>query len=89
MEIKIDYDGKFPVLCFGKLSVTIDGREWKFPSNCLSPGGQVGFDEGMSFVKKGPWEIDQWPKDFPEILKLHVIHAVNEQVEWGNCGGCL
>jgi len=48
LNIKIDYDGAYPNLCSGKLTVTVEGSEikrankvWSFPSHCMSPGGGI------------------------------------------------
>lgn len=81
MEIIIDYDGKYPNLCSGKLVVAIDGVIWDFPEDCMISGG--------SFESAGPWKIKDWPKDFPENLKSSVLDGINEIVEWGCCGGCI
>jgi hypothetical protein len=89
-QIKIVYDGSYPNLCSGKLAVYIGEDRWVFPDYCMSPGGSVSFDdEWNEEVTQGPWSISEWPLLFPEELKEEVINAVNSQVEWGNCGGCV
>lgn len=89
-EITIEYDGSYPNLCSGVLVVVVDGERWKFPPHCMSPGGSVSFDDDWSeTVTQGAWDIGEWPHLFPEELKHDVINAVNCQVEWGNCGGCV
>jgi len=90
MNIQIEYDGEYPNLCSGKLVVAIDGVRYEFPSHCLSSGGSVWFDDDWKeHVESGPWSICEWPQDFPENLKAAVIEAVNENIEYGCCGGCL
>ena len=89
-EIRIEYDGSYPNLCSGKLIVFVDGVKWEFPNHCMCSGGSVSFgDDWQEEVTSGPWSIDQWPEYFPEELQLSVIDAVNSQVTWGCCGGCV
>ena len=90
INIEIQYDGKWPNLCSGKLVVITDDDLWEFPSYCLSSGGGVSFNEDWEeSVWSGPWTVNEWPKDFPEELKLPVTQAINEQIDWGCCGGCV
>lgn len=89
MDIFIDYNGEYPNLCSGDLKVTIDGKQWVFPNDCMVSGGSV-YDNGNDYVViEGPWKIDEWPKEFPENLKSGVLDEINETVEWGCCGGCI
>ena len=89
-NIEVEYDGSYPNLCSGYLVVVIDDKRWEFPKHCMQPGGDVWFDEDWSeHVEQGPWYIDNWPEGFPEDLKDDVTEKVNEEVEWGNCGGCV
>lgn len=90
MKIEIKYDGENPNLCSGKLIVIIDGKEWLFPNGCMTPGGSITFDEDWNeYVEQGEWDINPFPQGFPKELESSVIDAVNDQVEWGNCGGCV
>jgi hypothetical protein len=90
MSIKIKYDGDYPNLCSGTLVVFIDDKEWIFPSHSLSSGGCVSFDENWSEeVDQGPWTISEWPEGFPEDLKWEVLTSINEEINWGCCGGCV
>lgn len=90
MDIKIKYDGKYPNLCSGHLFVYIDEVEYDFGTHCLSSEGSCGFtEEWDELVEKGLWSICKFPEEFPEVLKLHVINAVNEKIRLGCCGGCL
>lgn len=45
MNIKIEYDGKYPNLCRGNLKITIDGVLWDFGYYALRSGGEVLRDE--------------------------------------------
>lgn len=91
MEIKlISYDGSYPNLCSGQLKVSVDGKEWVFPSYCMSSGGSVWFDKDWSeHVEDGPWSIHDWPDGYPEEAKEKTIDMINEEVSWGCCGGCV
>lgn len=88
-KIKVNYDGKCPSLCFGNLSVEIDGIEYHFPYHCLTSGGECYLnDEGNFEVNTGKWEVREWPKGFPEEHKTETLKVINDQIKWGCCGGC-
>lgn len=38
LDIKIQYDGKYPCLCMGHLIVWINGKEWDFGKDVLVSG---------------------------------------------------
>ena len=89
-EIIINYDGGFPNLCSGDLSVEINGELWRFPDYCLHSGGGVTFDENWSEeISLGNWIIDEWPEGFPEELREEVLERINEEIPQGCCGGCV
>jgi hypothetical protein len=89
-NIKIRYDGEWPCLCMGNLTVIIDGNSYDFPPCCLSSGGSVSFDADWGeHVTHGDWAITEWPENFPEEFKKATEDAVNEQVCHGCCGGCV
>ena len=91
MEVIVEYSGAWPCLCMGELKVTINGVVYDFPFNCLTSGGSTYFRDGYSqaHVDKGPWEINKWPDNFPKEYKAATLEAVNENIPWGCCGGCL
>jgi len=90
MNIKIEYDGKYPNLCSGDLSIIIDGKKWKFPDYCLYSGGYVSFNKDWDEeVGEGPWSILDWPNGFPDNLKKAVLDIINKQIPHGCCGGCV
>jgi len=90
MNIIIYYDGKYPNLCSGNLTVTIDGIVWDFPDYCMCTGGSVWFDkEWNDYVAEGEWSISTWPENFPEELKEIVVEKINEEIPHGCCGGCV
>jgi len=90
MNIKIEYDGSYPNLCRGQLIVTIDEKRWDFGFHSLSSGGSVWFDSDWNeHVGSGFWTVSEWPKDFPDSLKEAVTDAINNQISYGCCGGCV
>ncbi len=90
MKIEVKYDGEYPNLCSGHLTIVIDGKTWKFPNYCLSSGGGVGFDDDWhEIVTTGVWYITEYPENFPEELKPDVLNAVNMEIPHGCCGGCV
>lgn len=89
-HIEIMYDGGFPNLCSGNLLVTVNGVRWNFPRYCLSSGGNVWFTKHWEErISSGPWDVNEWPDDFPENLKWEVLECINEEIPWGCCGGCV
>ena len=89
-DIKIEYDGEYPGLCTGNLTVTINGKEWKFPEYSLRSGGRVWIDEDYEeHVEEWEWDIVKWPEGFPKEYKVDVLEKVNEEIPHGCCGGCL
>jgi len=88
----VSYDGGFPNLCRGLLSVKVDGVLWDFENGSLSSGGSVRFDKDwQEHVSRGEWSISEWPKGFPEDadVRRKVIELVNDYVPSGCCGGCV
>jgi hypothetical protein len=88
----LSYDGAWPNLCSGKLSIAVDDCLWEFPDYCLSSGGSVSFDDQwQADVMEGPWSIRKWPEGFPSDrnLRKQVVDAVNAHVRYGCCGGCV
>lgn len=88
--IKIKYDGSYPNLCSGNLIVYIGEQEYKFPEHCLESGGSVTFDENWSEeITEGAWTITEYPQNFPEEYKEKLLEIINDEIEWGCCGGCV
>ena len=90
LDIKIQYDGKYPCLCMGRLIVWINGKEWDFGKDVLVSGGEVIYDDEEYITTTGEWSIpdDSWPEGFPEEYKKQVLSVVNEEIPYGCCGGC-
>lgn len=87
----VKYTGEWPALCAGKLYFKVNGKEYKIKG--LVSGGEVGFKGGYggeSYINKGPWSLHDY--NFPEELKPYkrlITKMVNENIEYGCCGGCL
>ena len=88
--IFVSYDGKYPCLCSGTLTLFVLGKRVVFPQHSLESGGGVSFDEDwQEEIWYGDWRINDWPEDFPEELKSEAIRVVNTNVPKGCCGGCV
>lgn len=82
----ISYDGSYPCLCFGTLTLEIDGVT-RTDFN-LHSGGSVWFDgEYNEHVESGSWYVDV-PEDL-QHLKREIEEVVNNNVPLGCCGGCV
>ena len=100
----ISYDGKYPNLCSGILTLNIDGKIVKF-------GNSYRFNEedpeieyytffwysdcfrNLNFDmnwEKEPWSfnIDYFPEKYLPYFD-EICEVFNENVPWGCCGGCL
>jgi hypothetical protein len=83
----ISYDGKYPNLCSGTLVLRIDNIIYTFPSHCLSSGG--GITNNYETIVNGPWNIVDYPENFPENLMQKALELVNNNIRHGCCGGCI
>lgn len=84
----VSYDGKYPNLCSGTLVLKIDGTVVEFPQFCMQTGGGVWFDDDWcEQVDYGPWSVCV-PAEYAH-LKEEIEDCVNENVDWGCCGGCV
>lgn len=93
----VKYDGDYPCLCSGDLTLEIDGIEYTFGSGHTDfmgfwrSGGTVWFDDDWSeHVEEDRWIIDV--DDIPEQFRKYaeeIDDVFNENVEWGCCGGCV
>ena len=88
----IAYDGTFPNLCSGILTVELDGELFSI-TDCLIPGGGVTFTKDWeAVVKQGPWTID--PDVLPAALHSYPLiyelaKLANDNIPMGCCGGCV
>ena len=87
----ISYDGEWPNLCRGTLTLEFNDKKYEL-KYILQSGGCCGFynDYAESYIDHGPWGIDEY--ELPEELKPYadeIRDLVNENVPEGCCGGCL
>jgi hypothetical protein len=85
----VSYDGDYPNLCSGILTLSLNGTEIVFPHYCLHTGGVCCWNGEDEIITQGPWSIDEWPDGFPEELKEEATKLVNDNVEHGCCVGCM
>ena len=86
----IKYDGKWPCLCFGTLSIKVNGKAYHL-DNVLISGGEIthnGHWEDIC-VSHLPWKIDL--NEYPELkqYEAEILEVVNDNIEYGCCGGCI
>lgn len=98
----VSYSGGYPNLCNGSLILSINGEEHsfgylrEFPGFWIT-GGCVSFNEKWEEeVEEGAWEVcvceetrETFVKAFGENFLEKAIKVMNENVEWGCCGGCV
>ena len=83
----ISYDGKYPNLCRGILTVEIEGKIISIPRYSCSSGGSVTWDEQWNFyIERGPWTVNV-PDQYADY-KEEIEECMNANVKWGCCGGC-
>ena len=84
----ISYDGEYPNLCSGTLTVELEGMVIVEFKHALCSGGVVWFDEDWGeHVEEGSWSVNLPPEY--EKYKEEITELVNENVPWGCCGGCV
>lgn len=82
----IDYNGRYPCLCHGVLTVEIEGKKVEFDD--ITSGGSCSFDiEGYEDVRQGRWIVGV-PNKYKEYSE-EINDCMNDNVPWGCCGGCL
>lgn len=86
----ISYDGAWPNLCRGTLTVEKDGKQYSMYGVLVS-GGSVSFDNDWEeCIEEGDWSIDrdalvpELQDDWRELESL-----VNDEIPHGCCGGCI
>ena len=87
----VSYDGKYPCLCAGVLTVKINGEVVSLPKHSFESGGLVSFNENWEEeVEEGAWILDR--RKLPENLLPYadeIEEVANDNVPWGCCGGCV
>jgi hypothetical protein len=83
----ISYDGKYPNLCNGVLTFSVDGEVRTTSRNALKSGGG---NRPNTF--KGDWQLYEDEPAFADLSKRslsYLIAEVNDNItERGCCGGC-
>ena len=85
----ISYDGKWPCLCMGILTIEVNG-ELKQLDGVMVSGGQICRNEDWDmWAEQGMWSVDL--TDYPELQQheKEITDLVNENVKYGCCGGCI
>ena len=81
----VDYTGAYPNLCSGELKLWIDGVYITLPEWCLESGGDVDLSDDN--IVKAPWKVNL--PTFLEPYRAEIERCVNNNVEFGCCGGCI
>lgn len=82
------YDGEYPTLCMGTLVIVVNGVVYRL-KDVLRSGGSCSYYESCG-TTQGKWTI--FEENLPDELKQYadkIAKIVNENVEWGCCGGCM
>lgn len=99
----VSYTGEYPCLCFGILTLLIDGRKTTFgnPSKetvCdhrafWKSGGIIYLNDnndGEYYVTEGDWIVnDALLPDYLKPYSKELSEIMNRSVPRGHCGGCL
>lgn len=89
----ISYDGKYPNLCSGTLTLEIDNEivqfgNYKLYGSFWTSGG--GINPNYEGIYKREWIIDA--EEIPVQYRKYaneIDRVFNENVEYGCCGGCI
>ena len=76
----VSYDGKYPCLCMGTLTIKVDGKAYSF-NHAMISGGSV--------LRNEDWKLDLYEHPELEPYKEEITRVVNDNVEQGCCGGCI
>ena len=86
----ISYDGKYPNLCSGVLTFSVNGQERKTERHTLRSTG--GLQPNYEGTYQGDWEIERSDpafSDFGDRDFTLLTDEVNHNVPQGCCGGCI
>lgn len=85
----ISYDGKYPCLCMGTLTIKVNGKTYWLNNKMISGGCIMRDGDQNMWSEYGDWEIDL--EKYPELepYKEEITQVVNNNVEQGCCGGCI
>lgn len=86
----INYDGVYPCLCSGTLTIRVGEKEYKIKDALISGGGIISDEDEDLIATEGPWELDEsnFPKELTPYFK-EILECVNANVPYGCCGGCI
>lgn len=89
-DIKIKYNGKWPCLCSGHLEVWIGEDYYDFGEYSLISGGAIHRNINWEmWATEGPWEISNFPPNFPIDRQEDLLKVINAEIPLGCCGGCI
>lgn len=85
----ISYDGKYPCLCMGTLTIKVNGKTYWLNNKMISGGCIMRDGDWNMWSEYGDWEINL--EKYPELepYKEEITQVVNDNVEQGCCGGCI
>lgn len=85
----ISYDGKYPCLCMGTLTIKVNEKTYWLHNKMISGGCIMRDGDWNMWSEYGDWEIDL--EKYPELepYKEEITQVVNDNVEQGCCGGCI
>lgn len=85
----VSYDGRYPCLCMGTLKIKVNGKLYSFDHAMISGGYICKDDDWNMWTTQGDWEVDLSEHPELESYKEEIARVVNENVEYGCCGGCI
>ena len=85
----VSYDGAWPNLCSGTLTIKVDGKTYAFKHAMISGGCIMRNEDWDMWSETGPWSLDL--EEHPELEKYidEITEVVNDNVPYGCCGGCI
>lgn len=85
----VSYDGKYPCLCMGTLTIKVDGKAYRFNHAMISGGRVLRNEDWDMWAVQDDWEINLDEHPELEPYKEEITRVVNDNVEQGCCGGCI
>lgn len=85
----ISYNGEYPCLCHGTLSIKVNGKRHDLKYVMISGGNICHSEDWDMWAEQDDWKLDL--SDYPELepYKEEITKLVNDNVEKGCCGGCI
>lgn len=90
----VSYDGKYPNLCSGRLTLKVGGKEYVTQPGVLCVGdgaGCYGNSDGSYTVAVGDWCVapDKLPKEIRRYAARIEVAVSEAGIERPCCGGCI